>query len=81
MIKRDDDVARQVRSTTRRLEDAFAGLIAAAQARGDVASRRDARDLARFVIATIHGLRVLGAIRTDRDELLSTVEVALEVIA
>jgi TetR/AcrR family transcriptional regulator, transcriptional repressor for nem operon len=81
MIQRDDDVARQVRSTTRRLEDAFSGLIAAAQARGDLASRRDARDLARFVIATIHGLRVLGAIRADRDELMSTVEVALEVIA
>jgi TetR/AcrR family transcriptional regulator, transcriptional repressor for nem operon len=77
MIRRDADVARQVGSTTRRLEDAFAALIEAAQARGEIASQHPARDLARFVIATIHGLRVLGAIRTDRGELMATVEVAL----
>jgi TetR/AcrR family transcriptional repressor of nem operon len=80
MVRRDADVARQVRSTTRQLEDAFSALIAASQARGQLASGRDARDLARFVITTIHGLRVLGAIMSDREQLMPTVEVALEAI-
>jgi TetR/AcrR family transcriptional regulator, transcriptional repressor for nem operon len=81
MVRRDADVARQVGSTTRRLEDAFCSLIEAAQARGEIAGQRPARDLARFVIATIHGLRVLGAIRADRAELMTVAEVALAAVS
>jgi TetR/AcrR family transcriptional repressor of nem operon len=73
----DANVAAQVRATTRQLEDAFTAAIARGQRTGELDAAADARDLARFIVMTIHGLRVLGAITPDRAALMLTAEVAV----
>ncbi|MFG1708892.1 TetR/AcrR family transcriptional regulator [Nonomuraea sp. M3C6] len=76
-LPHDPKVAERVRSTTSSLEDALTEVIKEAQANGQVASRRNTRDLARFFVMATHGLRVTGAINKDRRSLMATVEVAL----
>ncbi|GII28572.1 TetR/AcrR family transcriptional regulator [Planotetraspora mira] len=76
-LPHDPEVAGRVRDTTASLEDALTEVIGRAQASGEVTSARDARGLARFLLTTIHGLRIMGAINTDRRYLMSAVEVAL----
>ncbi|MEW9528239.1 TetR/AcrR family transcriptional regulator [Microbispora sp. NPDC049125] len=73
----DPEVAARVEATTSSLEDALTEMIATAQASDELSGERDARDLARFVLTTIHGLRVMGAINPDRRYLMSVVEAAL----
>jgi TetR/AcrR family transcriptional regulator, transcriptional repressor for nem operon len=73
----DAQVGQRVRETTSALEDAFTRLLADGQGRGEVNAERDPRDLARFLIATIHGIRVAGAINPDRRWLTSVAEVAM----
>jgi TetR/AcrR family transcriptional repressor of nem operon len=76
-LPHDPEVAGRVRATTVSLEDALTEMIGKGQASGQVTSTRDARDLARFLLTTIHGLRVMGAINTDRGSLTNVAEVAL----
>ncbi|POX63497.1 TetR family transcriptional regulator [Streptomyces sp. Ru62] len=73
----DPKVAAHVRSTTVSLEDAIRDVIATAQAEGELSDARDARDLARYLIVTMHGLRVMGATNPDRASLMSVVDAAL----
>jgi len=73
----DPETARRVRATTESLEDALTEIIAAGQAAGEFNGERDARDLARFVVTTLQGLRVMGAINTDRRSLMAAAEVAV----
>ncbi|GGL16760.1 TetR family transcriptional regulator [Sphaerisporangium melleum] len=76
-LPHDPDVAKRVRATTASLEDALTEAIREAQERGQVTSAREARDLAAFLLATVHGVRVMGAINSDRGSLMRIVEVAL----
>jgi TetR/AcrR family transcriptional regulator, transcriptional repressor for nem operon len=73
----DPETARRVRTTTQSLEDALAEIIAAGQDAGELTGQRNARDLARFIVTTLQGLRVMGAISPDRRSLMSAVEVAV----
>jgi TetR/AcrR family transcriptional repressor of nem operon len=73
----DPVVAQSVRETTNSLEDAFFRVIGAAQADGSLTSSQDPRNLARFLVVTIHGLRVAGAINTDRGWLTSVMQAAI----
>jgi TetR/AcrR family transcriptional repressor of nem operon len=77
-IAQDPQVTAHVQSTTELLEDALHQVVAQAQADGQVSGRRDARALARYLIATMHGLRVLGAVNPDREALTAVVDVALD---
>ncbi|MDX3852334.1 TetR/AcrR family transcriptional regulator [Streptomyces sp. AK02-01A] len=76
-VPHDPQVARRIRSTTGSLEDALTDVIAEAQESGQLTGTRDARDLARFLVTTLQGLRVMGSINPDRRSLMSAVEVAL----
>lgn len=76
-VAQDPKVAAHVRSTTASLEDALRDVIAAAQTDGQLSDRRNARDLARYLIVTMHGLRVMGSINPDRAALMAVVEAAL----
>lgn len=73
----DPETARRVRTTTNSLEDALTEVIAAGQAAGELDGQRDARDLARFVVTMMQGLRVMGAITPDRRSLMAAAEVAV----
>ena len=73
----DPKIASHLRATTGSLEDALAEVIAAAQAKGEISDRQDARQSARFLLTLMQGLRVMAAIERDRRPLMSAVEVAL----
>lgn len=76
----DPETAEHVRTTTEAVEDALAEMIAAGQSSGELGDRQDARDLARFIMTTLQGLRVMGAINPDRRALMSAVEVAVSAL-
>lgn len=75
---RDDaQVAARLRSTTQALELALFDVIAEGQVRGQIPGDRSASDLAGFLVASLQGLRVMGAINPDRASLMRSAEVAL----
>ncbi|NYH45768.1 TetR/AcrR family transcriptional repressor of nem operon [Micromonospora jinlongensis] len=73
----DQRVADRLRSTTQSLESALYDLLAEAQLRGQITSARSATDLAGFLVTSLQGLRVMGAINPDRAALTRYAEVAL----
>ncbi|MEW1773657.1 TetR/AcrR family transcriptional regulator [Streptomyces sp. NPDC086777] len=79
-ISHDPTVAAHVRATTTSLEDALFEVIVEARSKGELPAGRSPRDLARYLIATLHGLRVLGAINPDRASLTAVAEVALDAL-
>ncbi|MEU8333062.1 TetR/AcrR family transcriptional regulator [Micromonospora sp. NPDC048839] len=75
--QQDLRVAERLRSTTQSLELALHDLLAEAQARGQIKPDRSASDLAGFLVTSLQGLRVMGAINPDRALLTRYAEVAL----
>ena len=73
----DAQVAARLRSTTQALELALFDVIAEGQVRGQIPGDRSASDLAGFLVASLQGLRVMGAINPDRASLMRSAEVAL----
>ncbi|MET9879781.1 TetR/AcrR family transcriptional regulator [Actinacidiphila glaucinigra] len=76
-IAHDPQVASHVQSTTELLEEALYQVVAEAQANGELSKERDPRNLARYLLATMHGLRVMGSIKPDRESLMAVAETAL----
>lgn len=72
---RDPRVDRLMRDATAALEESFVEMLRAARERGQLAPESDVVALARFLITTMQGLRVMA--RTDPDALESVVEVAV----
>ncbi|MDT0449258.1 TetR/AcrR family transcriptional regulator [Streptomyces hesseae] len=73
----DDAVRDEVRRTFATVEDALCATVAEGQAAGEIGSGRDARSLARHVLSTYYGLRVLSRVRDDREALLDVVDSTL----
>ncbi|MDX3074141.1 helix-turn-helix domain-containing protein [Streptomyces sp. MI02-7b] len=76
-VAHDARVAAHVRATTSSIEDALRDVIAEAQESGQLPSARDPRDLARFLMVTMQGLKVMGAVNPDRASLMAAAEAAL----
>lgn len=75
--RNDRQVAERLLATTRSLESALFDLLAEGQLRGHIPSDRSPADLAGFLVSSLQGLRVMGAIDPDRDALMRWAEVAL----
>jgi TetR/AcrR family transcriptional repressor of nem operon len=73
----DAAVAERVHGLMLRLEAVLIEVIARGQERGEVNAARSPQDLARFLVMTFHGLRVLGLVHPDRDAPTAALEVAL----
>jgi TetR/AcrR family transcriptional repressor of nem operon len=73
----DPEVAARISGYVGRTEDAFRDALETARNRGEVPSGSDPRALARFLVNTLHGMRVLARAGTDRETLEDTVRVAL----
>ncbi len=76
----DPEAESRVRDTIAAIEDALHDALSAAQTAGDLDPAKDARALARFFVATIQGLRVLGVVQPDRRTLTDAVDAALSVL-
>ncbi|MGV9806697.1 TetR/AcrR family transcriptional regulator [Micromonospora chersina] len=70
-------VVDRLRSTTQSIELALYDLLAEGQLRGQIPADRSASDLASFLVTSLQGLRVMGAINPDRAALMRSAEVAL----
>ncbi|GGQ86143.1 hypothetical protein GCM10010250_66560 [Streptomyces althioticus] len=73
-------VAAHVRATTSSIEDALRDVINSAQASGQLPDTRSARDLARYLIVTMQGLKVMGTINPDRASLMAVAETAVDAL-
>jgi TetR/AcrR family transcriptional regulator, transcriptional repressor for nem operon len=73
----DPEVAARVSGYVGRTEGAFRGALEKARDRGEIPSDSDPTALARFLVNTLHGLRVLARAGADRETLEDTVHVAL----
>jgi TetR/AcrR family transcriptional repressor of nem operon len=62
----DPEVAQIVRDGIQKHEDVFAAALQRAQERREIAASKDVRSLARFIVASFHGLRLVGKARQDR---------------
>lgn len=76
----EPDAAAIVVESLASLEKKLAGVIRRAQEAGEIGPDRDPHELARFVIATINGIRTSGRIERQRERLMSLVELALSVL-
>jgi TetR/AcrR family transcriptional repressor of nem operon len=69
--------AARVRRALERIEGLFRDALVRGQARGEIASTADAGALARFLVAGIQGLRLVGKANPDRAALGSIAAVML----
>ncbi|POX63501.1 TetR family transcriptional regulator [Streptomyces sp. Ru62] len=79
-IARDPQVSAHVQSTTEMLEDALIQVITEAKADGQFSSRHSPENLARLLVVTLQGLRVMGALNPDRVPLMAIADAALDAL-
>jgi TetR/AcrR family transcriptional repressor of nem operon len=65
----DGEAVARVRHGLARIEETFTTAFDRAKARGEIAAGADTRALARFFLASVQGLRLVGKANPDRDAL------------
>lgn len=73
----DPEVAEKISRHVRRTEDAFEQALQRARSAGDISEQQNPRALARFLVSSLHGLRVTARAGAERETLADTVEVVL----
>jgi TetR/AcrR family transcriptional regulator, transcriptional repressor for nem operon len=76
----DEEVAARISRYVGRTEEAFERTLVRGQARGEIPADKDPKALARFLVSTLHGVRVLARAGVDRAVLDDSVRTALEVL-
>jgi TetR/AcrR family transcriptional repressor of nem operon len=77
LARGDRATAARVRRGLERIEGLFRDALARGQARGEIAASADAAELARYLVAAIQGLRLVGKANPDRAALESIAAVML----
>jgi len=80
-VPRDPTTTAAVAAQLGRLEHVLCATIRRGQAGGEIDPDRDALTLARFLVAVVQGMRVVGKATADRAALRDTVAVTLAAIA
>ena len=80
LAPRDAEVAARISRYVRRTEDAFENALVRGRAAGEIPADKDPRALARFLVNTLHGVRVLARAGVDRTVLDDSVRTALEAL-
>jgi TetR/AcrR family transcriptional repressor of nem operon len=81
MMPGDAEVGALITRMFRRTEDLFAAAIIRGQASGEIPGHYDERAMARMLLCTVQGLRVLGKTGPSERELAEVVDVAMRVLA
>ncbi len=76
----DPEVAGRIYRYVSRTEDAFEDALTRARKTGEIPADSDPKALARFLVNTLHGLRVLARAGSDREVLDDAVSVALRAL-
>jgi TetR/AcrR family transcriptional regulator, transcriptional repressor for nem operon len=74
---RDLAAATRVTAGMERTIDAFHAAVTRAQAVGEIPAEHDARALARYLVSSINGLRVMAEAKADRETLADVVRLTL----
>ncbi len=74
---RDLAAATRIASGVEQMIEAFHDTVARAQALGEIPADRDARALARYLVSSLNGLRVMAEAKADRDALEDVVRLTL----
>ena len=80
MMPQDAEVTALVNRMFRRMQDLFAACVIRGQLSGEIPRDRDERTIARLMVCTIQGLRVLGKTGPSETELTDMVDLALRVL-
>lgn len=80
LAAQDEAIFRVCAANARQLEAAFSGLLARAQAAGEIPAQRPVLPLARFLVSTMNGLAVTAKATRDPKVLNDVVEVALSAL-
>lgn len=78
--RHDPEVQARVKAHLAEIESVFVAALEEAQVQGLLAAERSPRSVARFLMTTIWGLRVLSGIESDADQAMLVVEQALSVL-
>ena len=81
MMPDDVEISALISRMFRRMQDLFAGAVIRGQASGEIAGDLDERAIARMLLCTIQGLRVLGKTGPSEQEMTEVVETALRALA
>ncbi len=76
----DTDIGGHVAASLGRLEDSYCEALERAQRTGDLGAEKNPRAIARFLVATVHGIRVSGKASPDPRALADIAETAASVL-
>ncbi|MEE8586740.1 MAG: TetR/AcrR family transcriptional regulator [Acidobacteriota bacterium] len=76
----DSDASQAVRDGFARLESAFDQAIQRAQVEGDIPAGKDSRKLARFLVSSLNGMRIVAKANTDRKLLQDVADAVLSTL-
>jgi TetR/AcrR family transcriptional repressor of nem operon len=80
MMPQDTEVSALINRMFRRMQDLFAATVIRGQASGEIPRDHDERAIARLLLCTIQGLRVLGKTAPRESEVAEVVDLALRVL-
>jgi TetR/AcrR family transcriptional regulator, transcriptional repressor for nem operon len=81
MMPADEEVSALIKRMFRRIQDLFAAAVIRGQAAGEIPRHYDERAIARLMLCTIQGLRVLGKTGPTEAETREVVEAALRLLS
>jgi TetR/AcrR family transcriptional repressor of nem operon len=81
MLPGDPEIANRVSGLFRRLQDVFADTVREGQEMGEIGNRADARAIAQFIVSHAQGMRVLGKVGANRDQMLANVDLVMGVLS
>jgi TetR/AcrR family transcriptional repressor of nem operon len=71
----DPEAEQRLQASLQRIEAAFLDALIAARQMGELGTRRDLRDMARFLTSSLQGLRVMARVNPDRDALRAVADI------
>ena len=77
MLPHDPDVSARVQDVFRRIQGLLADAVRRGQDRNEISLDLDARDIARFLVCQIEGMRLLGKAGSTRKEMAAVVDAAM----
>lgn len=79
-LPEDEEVRARVRQTFEQMQIALIDAISRGQTAGEIGTRHDAATLARFLLCTMQGMRVIGKIGPKMQDMVAVVAVAMDAL-
>ena len=76
----DPEAEQKLQASLQRIEAAFLDALIAARQMGEIGTRRDLRDVARFLTSSLQGLRVMARVNPDRDALHAIADIMISTL-